>query len=104
MKTRKVDTLREQNARQLLGSAVLDARGEKIGTMEGLWIDFSTHQIAFIGVKSSLLSRNVRVVPAGNARVQEGGKAVVVEYSKDFIENAPAFDPDVNFAEVERER
>ena len=103
MKTRKVDTLSEQNARQLLGCAVLDARGEKIGTIEGLWIDFSTHQIAFIGVRSSLLSRNVRVVPAGNARVQDGSKAVVVEYSKDLVKNAPAFDPDVDFAEVEKE-
>jgi sporulation protein YlmC with PRC-barrel domain len=103
MNTRKLDALNEQNARQLLGCAVLDAKGEKIGTMEGLWIDFSTHQIAFIGVKSSLLSRNVRVVPAGKARVQEGGKAVVVEYAKDLVRDAPAFDPDVDFAEVEKE-
>ena len=103
MKTRKVDTLGEQNARQLLGCAVLEARGEKIGTMEGLWIDFSTHQIAFIGVRCSMLSRNVRVVPAGNACVQDGGKAVVVEYSKDLVTNAPTFDPDADFAEVEKE-
>lgn len=103
MKKRKLDTFSEQNARQLLGCAALDARGEEIGTMEGLWIDFSTRQIAFIGVKTSLLSRSVRVVPAGSAHVQEGGKAVVVEYSEDFVKNAPAFDPDVDFAEVEKE-
>jgi PRC-barrel domain len=54
MKTQKIDTLSEQNARQLLGCAVIDTKDEKIGTMEGLWIDFSTHQIAFIGVRSSL--------------------------------------------------
>ena len=103
MKAQKIDTLSEQNARQLLGCAVIDAKGEKIGAMEGLWIDFSTHQIAFIGVRSSLLSRNVRIVPAVNARVQEGRKVVAVEYSKDMVRNAPAFDPDADFAEVEKE-
>jgi sporulation protein YlmC with PRC-barrel domain len=59
MKTRKVDTLSELNARQLLGCAVLDAKGEKIGAMEGLWIDFSTHQIAFIVVRKFPLMLNI---------------------------------------------
>jgi hypothetical protein len=103
MKTRKLDTLSAQDARQILGCVVLDASGDKIGTMQGFWIDFSTHQIAFIGVKSSLFSRNVRAVPARSAHIQEDGKAIVLEYSKDFVKNAPSFNPVSDFAEIEKE-
>jgi sporulation protein YlmC with PRC-barrel domain len=103
MKTQKLDTLSERDVKQLLRCVVLDDSGEIIGTMEGLWIDFSTHQVAFIGVKSSLVSQNVRVVPAGGAHVQEGGKIIEVEYSKDFVKNAPSVNPSIDFAEVNKE-
>ncbi|HYY28287.1 MAG TPA: PRC-barrel domain-containing protein [Chthoniobacterales bacterium] len=103
MKTRKLDTLSAQDASKLLRCIVLDASGEKIGTMQGFWIDFSTHQIAFIGVKSGSFSRNVRAVPARSAHIQEDGKAIVLEYSKDVISNAPSFNPKGDFAEVEKE-
>jgi PRC-barrel domain len=103
MKTRKFDALSEQDARELLRCVVLDASGDIIGTMDGLRIDFSTHQIAYIGVKSSLLSPNVRAVPAAGASIKEGGRIIEVEYSKDVVKSAPSFNPKGDFAEVEKE-
>lgn len=85
MKTQKFDTLTEEEARKLVGYIVIDASGEIIGTMQGLWIDFSTKQIAYIGVKSSLLSLNVHPVPAVGAQIQEGSKIIELQYSMECL-------------------
>jgi hypothetical protein len=50
-----------------------------------------------------LLSQNVNVVPAGSVHVQEGGNIIEVEYSKDFVKNAPSVSPRIDFAEVDKE-
>jgi sporulation protein YlmC with PRC-barrel domain len=103
MNAQRLDTLSEQHARKFLKCRVIDDRGEIIGTVHGLWIDFSTKQIAYIGVRTNSLSHTVHAVPAGSASLQENGKLIQLEYSKHFVRGSPSFYPNADFAEVEKE-
>jgi sporulation protein YlmC with PRC-barrel domain len=103
MNAQRLDTLNEQRARNILKCRVIDDFGEMIGTVHGFWIDFSTKQIAYIGIRTNSLSHTVHAVPAGSASLQEGSNLIQLEYSKDFVRESPSFYPNADFAEVEKE-
>jgi hypothetical protein len=71
--------------------------------MEGLWVDPSTHQVAFIGIKTRTLSHEVQVVPAADARISDGGESIELQFPDELIKNAPTCRPDAELAEVEKE-
>ena len=73
MKTYTFDALDEDRARKFIGCKVIDDTDESVGNVDGLWMDPSTHRVAYLGVKSSWLSGNVHVVPAGNVQITEEG-------------------------------
>jgi hypothetical protein len=102
MKTYKFDALDEDTARKFIGCKVLDETGALVGKVGGLWTDPSTHQVAYLGVKSSWLSRNVLVVPAANVQIGED-RIAKLEYPSAFVKNSPAVDPEVELAQVEKE-
>ncbi len=65
--------------------------GESVGTVEGFWLDPSTHRIAFVGVKSGWLPGNVHIVPAADIEVTtENGSLVALDYNAAFIKKAPS--------------
>ena len=103
MKTYSFDALDEDRARKFIGCKVIDETDELVGKVDGLWMDPSTHRVAYLGVKSSWLSRNVHVVPAGNVQITEEGSITMLGYPSAFVKNAPAFDPEVELAQVEKE-
>lgn len=104
MKSPTFDSLSESEARKFAGCKVVDDRGKSIGTMEGLWVDPSTHQVAFIGIKIRMLSLNVQVVPAAGARIPSDGDSIALEYPDELIKNAPTSYPESELAEVEKEK
>jgi sporulation protein YlmC with PRC-barrel domain len=60
MKTILFDSLDEAGARKLTGCKVIDESGEPVGTVEGLWMDSSSHRVEFVGVKNSSFSDSAR--------------------------------------------
>ena len=104
MKSQTLDSLTESEARRLGGYKVIDHRDKSIGTMEGLWVDPSTHQVAFIGIKARTLSHDVQVVPAADARISDGGDSIKLQFPDEMIKNAPTCRPDTELAEVEKEK
>ena len=85
MKMQMIDSFDEEKARELTGCRVIDESGELVGTMDGFWLDPSTHRLAFLGVKSSSLSGNVHVVPARDAQLAEQDNLVKLRYPTAFI-------------------
>ena len=100
MKMQMIDSLDEDEAREFTGCRVIDESGEPVGTMDGFWMDPSTHRVAFLGVKSSWLSGNVHVVPARDAQLVEQDNLVKLGYPTAFIKRAPTFSPEGGFAQV----
>ena len=103
MKMQMIDSLDEDEAREFTGCKVIDESGELVGTVDGLWMDPSTHRVAFLGVKSSWLSGNVHVVPARDAQLAEQDNLVRLGYPTAFIKKAPTFSPEGELAQVEKE-
>jgi hypothetical protein len=103
MKMQMIDSLDEDEAREFAGCKVIDESGEPVGTVDGFWMDPSTHRVAFLGVKSSWLSGNVHVVPARDAQLAEQDKLVKLGYPTAFIKKAPTFSAEGELAQVEKE-
>ena len=103
MKMQMIDSLDKDEAREFTGCKVIDESGEPVGTVDGFWMDPSTHRVAFIGVKSSWLSGNVHVVPARDAQRAEQDNLVKLGYPMAFIKKAPTFSPEGELAQVEKE-
>jgi hypothetical protein len=103
MKMQMIDSLDEDEAREFTGCKVISESGEPVGTVDGFWMDPSTHRAAFLGVISSWLSGSVHVVPARDAQIAEQGNLVKLGYTKAFIKKAPTFSPEDELAQVEKE-
>jgi hypothetical protein len=103
MKMQMIDSLDEDGAREFTGCKVIDESGEPVGTVDGFWMDPSTHRVAFFGVKSSWLSGNVHVVPARDAQLAEQDNLVKLGYPTAFIKKAPTFSPEGGLTQVEKE-
>jgi hypothetical protein len=101
MNMQMIDSLDKDEPREFTGYQVTDESGESVGTVEGFWMDPSTHRVAFLGVKSSWLSGNVHVVPARDAQLVEQDNLVKLGYPMAFIKKAPAFSPKGELAQVE---
>jgi len=73
----------------LLGYAVLDRQGDKIGTIKALWEDY-TRQPAYLGVATSWLDMGrIHLVPAQFATLSERNKCVRLSFSAEVVKGAP---------------
>jgi hypothetical protein len=93
MKTILFDSLDEPSARKLAGCKVVDERDKVIGTVDGLWMDSTSHRVEFVGVKSNSYSGKVHVVPARGAQIIEEGDLKKLRYPAELIANTPSFSP-----------
>ena len=66
--------------------------GEKLGTIEDIYLDEETEQPEWFAVKTGLFGSNVSFVPVAEATQAEGH--VVVPYGKDQVKAAPHAEPD----------
>ena len=74
------------------GTAVYSADGEKIGSVEEIYVDDQTDQPEWIGLGTGFFGTKRVLVPVEGASMREGG--VLVPYSKDQVKNSPDIDSD----------
>ncbi|MBV8098733.1 MAG: PRC-barrel domain-containing protein [Verrucomicrobia bacterium] len=98
-----LDSFAEREARSLIGLTVVDQQGEKIGSLSGIWIDPATHQVEFMGLKSSWLFRSTHLVPSRSVEVEAGHAAVRVQFPAEFLKEAPRYNPKAELSDVEKQ-
>jgi len=82
-----------ENLRDWHGQKVIDPAGDKIGDLEGVYVDTATDQPSFVTVRVGFIGRYRLVfVPVAGATVSP--KAVRVRYDKKIVSDAPAIDTD----------
>ena len=81
------------NHERLIGCAVHDETGRKIGDVHNLWAD-ETGQLSFIGVKTGWIFGKNHVVPVHTSQVNERQRIIRLPFSEEKIKNAPTFDAD----------
>ncbi|MBV8140857.1 MAG: PRC-barrel domain-containing protein [Verrucomicrobia bacterium] len=99
----RFDSLDEDEGGKLCGRKVVDPEGEPVGTADGVWIDPSTHRVAYVGVKTSWLPGKVQVLPAGDLEIAGGSELIRVCYPAAFVKKAPSSSPETELAQVEKE-
>jgi sporulation protein YlmC with PRC-barrel domain len=75
------------------GRTMLDADGEKIGTIEDVFLDRQTGEPAWAAVKTGLFGLKRTLVPIRDAEVA-GDDEVRVAVQKETVKDAPRVDPD----------
>jgi len=74
------------------GEKLHGAGGEKLGTIEDIYLDEETEQPEWFAVKTGLFGSRVSFVPVAEAT--QGDGHVAVPYDKDQVKNAPHAEPD----------
>jgi hypothetical protein len=97
------DSLTEDEVRQLGGRKITDDQDQKVGTLQGIWVDPSTHRAEFLGVRTDLLSPSAHVVPARHAEWDESQAKIQLSCSAAIVKKAPSFDPKAELAEVAKQ-
>jgi uncharacterized protein (TIGR02271 family) len=80
-------TVAEWRGRELVGND-----GDKIGTIDEVYVDARTEQPEWLSVKTVMLGSKVSFVPITEAR--EGDEAIRVPYDKTQVKDAPSIEPD----------
>jgi uncharacterized protein (TIGR02271 family) len=87
---------------QLSGLTVTGPDGQKLGKVDGVFLDNSTHRPEWAAVKSGLFGSHVSLLPLAAADL--AGDELRVPFGKDALESAPHHDPDRELsAQDERE-
>jgi uncharacterized protein (TIGR02271 family) len=84
------------------GRDVVDSEGDKIGSLEEVYLDTGSGRPEWATVKTGLFGTKQSFVPLRDAN-PVGGK-VVIPYSKDQVKDAPSVDPDGELSTEEEER
>lgn len=71
---------------------IIDSRRHATGIVEGLWVEPTTNELEFIGVKTGPLGHLMHLVPASGMLVQDDTRAVEVPYTAAQIHEAPTFE------------
>jgi uncharacterized protein (TIGR02271 family) len=84
------------------GRDVIDSDGERIGTLEEVYLDTGSGRPEWAAVKTGLFGMKQSFVPLRDANPVRG--AVAVPYSKDQVKDAPSIDPDGDLSPEEENR
>jgi hypothetical protein len=97
------DSLTEGETRQLSGRRVMDHCDHKAGSLQGVWVDPSTHRVEFIGLRMDLLPMGVHVVPSRLVELDEASAQIRLLCSSALVKEAPSFNPESELAEVAKQ-
>lgn len=86
---------------QILGYDLIDSRSSKVGAVDGVWVNPTSNQLQFVGVKTTPLVGKTHVVPADQAQVDGGNQTITVPYTEDAIKNAPTFDTNATMMQTD---
>lgn len=79
---------------QLFGYDVIDNGGNKVGSVDNVWVDDATSDLEFVGVKTGWLMGKIHVIPTETAQIDNGNQTITVPYPTDQIKDAPSFSGD----------
>jgi uncharacterized protein (TIGR02271 family) len=89
--TRDTGALQDRN--------VVDSSGDKIGSIDEVYVDEETQKPEFALVTSGFFGTSRHFVPLRDAT--ESGDDICVPYSKDQVKDAPSLDPDGHLSQPE---
>jgi uncharacterized protein (TIGR02271 family) len=91
-----------QTIAQWKGQDLLDTNGDKIGSIDEIYVDSKTEQPEWALVKTGLFGGNGTFVPLSQASPEDGG--VRVPYAKSHVKDAPNIEPDGELSQSEERR
>ncbi len=80
-----------QNIAQWHGKTLVDLDGEKIGKLEGVYVDVETDEPMFGAVKEGFIGRHLTFVPLGGIEI--GPDDLQVRVTKQKVKDAPNIEP-----------
>jgi uncharacterized protein (TIGR02271 family) len=92
-----------QDAQTYRGATVVDAAGEKIGTVDEIYLDRATGEPEWAAVKTGLFGMKSSFVPLSTASPAGEGE-LRVDVTKDQVKDAPRIDADEELSEQEEQR
>jgi uncharacterized protein (TIGR02271 family) len=92
-------TMSMETVAQWRGADVIDASGDKVGTVEEIYLDQETDQPEWALVKTGMFGGKSTFVPLSGANPD--GDNLRVQYEKDQIKDAPKIDPDQQLSQSE---
>jgi sporulation protein YlmC with PRC-barrel domain len=81
-----------ENIHELRGAPVVDAQGDKIGTVEQIYFDVRTDQPQWIALKTGIFGGRLHFVPLEGVSIE--GNTVKVTFDKEHVEASPDVFPD----------
>jgi len=85
-----------QSPDQLFGCEVTDSNGNKVGKVDGVWVDDATNALEFIGVKIGMLMGKTHIIPVTQG--QTGSGTITVPYAESQIKDAPSYSGDAELS------
>src|SRR3954447_20708092 len=92
-------THHHQTATQSHGRTAVDRGGDKLGTIEEIYLDDSTGHPEWILVKTGLFGSKSTFIPIDEA--QEDGETIRVPFEKSLVKDAPSIDADQQLSQDE---
>lgn len=94
-------TIVKNQAQSWIGRRACDANGDKIGSIETVYLDDATGEPEWFAVNTGLFGTHVSFVPVEGAEVT--GDELRLPYDKAFVKDAPRVDADGHLDEGEEE-
>jgi len=91
-----------QDLQDLIGRKAVDREGDKIGTVEAVYLDDDTNQPTWLTVTTGWFGGRISYVPLEGVYI--GGDEVVVPYRKEHVRDAPNFPADGHLEPAEEEQ
>lgn len=86
-------SLPSEDLEQLYDAVVVDADGERIGTVGQIYLDDATEQPTFVTIRTGLFGTRETFVPVQDADYTDDGE-LRVPYDKSMIKSCPTVDPE----------
>jgi uncharacterized protein (TIGR02271 family) len=80
------------NIEEWRGAKAVDANGDKVGTVDEIYLDRGSQEPEWVTVSTGLFGTRTSFVPIGDAQLTDG--EVRLSYTKDQIKDAPSVDAD----------
>jgi sporulation protein YlmC with PRC-barrel domain len=85
-------TLTKEHMRELRGAPVVDREGDKIGTLEHIYLDVRSEEPQWIAMKTGTIGGRMMFAPLEAAVIE--GNTIQVMVSKEQVESSPEVFPD----------
>jgi uncharacterized protein (TIGR02271 family) len=84
------------------GSTVVDRDGDKLGTIDDIYLDRQTDQPEWVAVKTGMIGSKLSFIPLAGA--DRSGDEIRVPYEKAHVKDAPSIEPDGELSQQEEAR